>query len=66
MKKKEINKMKWTNEQITKLKALANAGTPNKVITAELGVPVTDVYAKRSQLGITIDKIQASKQEELK
>lgn len=55
--------MKWTDGKIQKLRALAFAGKPNSEIARELHVPVTEVYAKRSQLGITIDKVKAVKAE---
>lgn len=48
--------MKWTTEQIDRLKELCMAGMSNKDIAAELGIEIKYVYAKRSQLGITIDK----------
>lgn len=55
--------MKWTDGKIQKLRALAFAGKPNPEIARELHVPVTEIYAKRSQLGITIDKVKAAKAE---
>lgn len=53
---------KWTNEEISKLIELCEAEISNKAIAAELGRPVTDIYAKRSQMRITIDKIKEKKQ----
>lgn len=53
--------MKWSERQVNQLKALAFAGTPNVEIARQTGVSISDVYAKRSQLGITIDKVRASK-----
>jgi hypothetical protein len=53
--------MKWTNEQIEDLKALCLDGTKNSEIAEYFGVPVTEIHAKRSQLGITIPKIDAMK-----
>ncbi len=49
-------KMKWTTLQIEKLKTLCNEGKSNKEIAEAIGCDITAVYAKRSQLGITIDK----------
>lgn len=51
---------KWTKEQTKKLKELAFDGKSNKDIAAALGRPVTDIYAKRSALGITRAKVAAS------
>ena len=48
--------MKWSNEKIEQLKTLCSKGQSNKAIAEFLEVPITEVYAKRSQLGITIDK----------
>ena len=53
--------MKWSEEKVGQLKTLAQAGASNKEIATQLGVSVTHVYAKRSQLGITIDKVKATK-----
>lgn len=48
--------MKWTDVQIDELKQLCHQGLGNRAIAAQLGCNLTDVYAKRSQLGITIAK----------
>ncbi|GAB6172028.1 hypothetical protein JCM15765_15060 [Paradesulfitobacterium aromaticivorans] len=48
--------MRWSEEQTAKLKELCLEGLSNKEIAATLGCRVEDVYNKRSQLGITIDK----------
>ena len=48
--------MKWTEEQTDTLKHLCNQGLSNKAIAAHLDCSLNDVYAKRSQLGITIAK----------
>jgi hypothetical protein len=56
-----MKKMKWTNEQVEKLKELCFAEKTNSVIAKHFDVPVTEIYAKRSQLGITIDKVAAAK-----
>lgn len=55
--------MKWTPEQVTHLRELCMDKVSNKDIAAALGIPVEKVYAKRSQLGITIDKIHDVKDE---
>lgn len=49
--------MAWTHEEINKLIELCEAGISNKAIAAELDKPITDIYAKRSQMCITIDKV---------
>ncbi|MEG1165764.1 MAG: hypothetical protein RSD68_05065 [Oscillospiraceae bacterium] len=48
--------MDWTKEKIEKLQGMCFAGTSNADMAREFGVPVTQIYAKRSQLGLTIDK----------
>ena len=53
--------MKWTTEMAEELTRRAYAGEANKDIAAALGVPVADIYAQRSRLGITIDKVKARK-----
>lgn len=53
--------MKWSEEKVNQLKELAFAGVPNPQIAKQLGVGVSDIYAKRSQLGITMNKVRASK-----
>ena len=53
--------MKWNNESIIRLKEMCYQGLNNKGIAAELGVSLREVYAKRSQLGITIDKCKEQK-----
>lgn len=53
--------MKWSEEKVNQLKELAFAGVPNPQIAKQLGIGVSDVYAKRSQLGITMDKVRAAK-----
>lgn len=50
--------MKWSDEKVQQLRALASAGKPNKEIAQQLGVGINDVYAERSKLSITIDKIK--------
>lgn len=53
--------MKWSETQVAKLEEMCFAGASNKDIAAELNCKVTDVYSKRSQMGITIDKVRAAK-----
>ena len=52
--------MKWSEAKVTELKELCFQGVSNKDIAAYLGCNVVDVYNKRSQLGITIDKVRAA------
>jgi hypothetical protein len=51
--------MKWSEEKVELLKSLAFAGITNSEIARQLNAGISDVYAKRSQLGITIDKVKA-------
>lgn len=53
--------MKWTSVQVQELKALCFDGVSNATIAAHFGVSVTDIHAKRSQLGITIPKVAEAK-----
>lgn len=53
--------MKWSEEKVNQLKELAFADVPNPQIAKQLEIGVSDVYAKRSQLGITREKVQAAK-----
>lgn len=46
----------WTPETIVRLRELCAAKKTNTAIAAELSIPIEKVYAKRSQLGITIAK----------
>lgn len=52
--------MKWNDENTAKLKELVFAGKSNKEIAQVLEIDVNDVYNKRSQLGITMDKVKAA------
>ena len=52
--------MNWSETQVAKLEEMCFAGVSNSDIAAELNCKVTDVYSKRSQLGITIDKVRAA------
>lgn len=51
--------MKWTEDQIKGLKQLCMKGVSNKVLAAHFQVPITEIHAKRSALGITIPKVKA-------
>jgi hypothetical protein len=48
--------MKWSGSQVARLRELCYLGASNKEIAADIGCSLKDVYAKRSQLGITIAK----------
>ena len=48
--------MKWTQEQITELKNLCYKGVSNADLAKHFKVPVTEIYAKRSQHKITKEK----------
>jgi hypothetical protein len=50
--------MKWNDESTAKLKELVYAGKSNKEISQVMGININDVYSKRSQLGITMDKVK--------
>jgi len=51
--------MKWTEDQIKGLKQLCMKGVSNKELAAHFQVPITEIHAKRSALGITIPKVKA-------
>ena len=53
--------MKWTVNQVAELHELCTAEKSNADMAAHFGVPVTEIHAKRSQLGITIPKVAAMK-----
>lgn len=53
--------MKLSAEKTEQLKALCFEGKGNKEIAEALGISLSDVYANRSQLGITIGKVKAQK-----
>ena len=53
--------MKWTEEKIKELKDLCYRGVPNKDLAQHFRCNLNQIYAKRSQLGITIDKVKAKK-----
>ena len=52
--------MKWNDEKIAKLKELVFAGKSNKEIALSLEMDINDIYNKRSQLGITINKVKSA------
>lgn len=52
--------MIWTKEQKAELASLCMAGTSNKDLAAHFSVPVTEIYAKRSQWELTRDKCAAA------
>ena len=54
--------MKWSEQLTAKLKELCYQEKSNKEIATILKCAVTDIYAKRSQLGITIDKCKEKKE----
>lgn len=54
---------KWNEQMDEKLLSLCMEDVPNAEIAKELDKPVADIYARRSQLGITRDKIAAMKGE---
>jgi hypothetical protein len=56
--------MKWTSEEITQLRELAFAEKTNTEIAATLHKTLSEVYAERSHLGITIPKVAAEKGKE--
>jgi len=55
--------MKWTDAQIAQLKSLCFDEVSNSEIAEYFGVPATEIHAKRSQLGITIPKVKAAKEQ---
>ena len=52
--------MEWSEQQVERLKEMCFQGISNKEIAQNLICNVTDVYNKRSQLDITIDKVRAA------
>ena len=44
----------WTPNQISQLRKLANQDTPTRVIGLKLGRPVSAVYSKASEEGISL------------
>ena len=58
--------MKWTDKKVQALRELCEKGTPNKDIATIHQCNVSDIYAKRGQLGITIPKVKAAQQQTTK
>ncbi|MEG2638262.1 MAG: hypothetical protein RR992_02015 [Clostridiales bacterium] len=58
--------MKWTEEAISDLKDMCRKGVPNMLMAEYFKCPITEIYAKRSSLGITIDKCKGYKPTNLK
>ena len=50
--------MKWTDHEIETLKQLCFDGLDNRAIAGRLNRKLTEVYGKRSQLGVTIAKVR--------
>ncbi len=44
----------WTPNQVSELRELANQNTPTRVIGLKLGRPVSAVYSKASEEGISL------------
>lgn len=57
--------MKWTKERVAELRRLCQSEYSNKRIAEILKCDVKDIYAKRSQLGITIDKCKKTNKDKL-
>ena len=53
--------MKWSVNQVAELHQMCMDGVSNADMAEHFGVPVTEIHAKRSQLGITIPKVAAMK-----
>jgi hypothetical protein len=53
--------MKWKTEEVAGLIKLAFEEKSNAEIAEALERPVKDVWAERSQLGITLNKVKALK-----
>lgn len=51
----------WTKKELAVIKDMAISGTPNVNIAAALRKDITAIHAKRSELGITKDKVAAMK-----
>ena len=56
--------MKWTEEQIDTLKKLCFEEKSNTEIAITLQRSKSEIYAKRSQLGITREKVRATKSQD--
>ena len=55
--------MKWTTVAAGELRQMCMNGVSNADMAKHFGVPVAEIHAKRSQLGITIPKVAAMKGE---
>lgn len=53
--------MKWSEDQIQELRQMAADGVSNTNMALHFGVMLSEIHAKRSQLGITRAKLQAKK-----
>lgn len=53
--------MKWTDNRVTELRQMCMDEKSNADMAKHFGVPVTEIHAKRSQLGITMPKVAAMK-----
>lgn len=53
--------MKWTDNQVAELRQMCMEEKSNADMAVHFGVPVTEIHAKRSQLGITMPKVAAMK-----
>ena len=53
--------MKWTDEQVETLRKLCFEEKSNAEIAETLGCETKDIHSKRSQLGITREKVKAAK-----
>lgn len=56
--------MKWTEEKISLLKKLCFEEKSNAEIAITLQRTKSEIYAKRSRLGITRDKVKAAKSQD--
>lgn len=52
---------KWNSQLDEKLRAMCMEGAPNAEIAKALNMDVADIYARRSKLGITRDKVAEMK-----
>jgi|AGTN01.3.fsa_nt_gi hypothetical protein len=50
--------MKWSDAQMTELKALCIKDVPNAELAKHYSVDVKEIYAVRSKLGLTIPKVR--------
>lgn len=53
--------MKWTAEQVDRLKSLCRSGKSNGELAEIFGVHKTEIYAKRSELHYTIAEVAAER-----